>query len=152
LHFVGCDGLPGFGYDPRLENRSASSQQQAVPIRVRQEQMLRQLAVSREYVGTPTHYLEMTLEIRVAPEDHGRLLAWAESLLALFRSFGCRDLDAHDFTSQAKGYWIRGRWPDIEPCVECQLSAAYREALRAALEPQLGGSRDNLRIAYRAGR
>jgi hypothetical protein len=150
LHLVGCDGLPGIGYDERLENRSHSKQQAAMTIRVQQEKMLRHLSLPHDYLGTIPHHLEMSVKIRLTREGQAKLPPWVESLLSLYRSFGCGNLARHDFLDRADTYWIKGRWLNIEACVECLLSPEYREIRRSALEPLFAASNDNLKIAYQA--
>ncbi len=152
LYFAGCDGLPGVGYDGRLENRSDSTQQGAIAIRVHQEEILRRLALPREHLGTPPHRLELVMEIRVRPEMRSEILAWAERLLAQLRAAGCDDAAGHDYVAEGGGYWIKGLWPGIDPCVACLASAAYQEAIQGVRERLLEGSREKLRIAYRVVR
>lgn len=128
LRMVGCDGFPGIGYDARLENRSGSTQQAAIFIRVRQEEILRRLGLPSEHVGTIPHRIRMILELRVRPENRARLLAWSDKFLDLLREHGCTELLVNDWVASARGYWVNGTWPGIDACVGCLASERYKAA------------------------
>ena len=78
LKLIGCDGLPGIGYDSRLANVSRSTSRSALRIRTYQDYMLRKLMVSVVYLGTPEHTLVCSIELNVdlmqASELHTRLI------------------------------------------------------------------------------
>jgi hypothetical protein len=152
LNLVGCDGFPDTGYDGRLDNRSQSRQQSAMTIRCDQEEMLRQLALPAEYLGTIPHRIEMMLELKVSRESHGGFLEWARALIALYRKHGCGELTARDLITPSGGYWIKGVWPGMEACVECLISPEFKHMTRDALAPFVSDPRESLQVAYRAVR
>jgi hypothetical protein len=54
VRFIGCDGIPDSGYDPRLENRSRTRHYVLGPlIRRDQEEIARRLGMTFTYLGTP---------------------------------------------------------------------------------------------------
>ena len=150
LVLIGCDGLPETGYDARLENRSKSTQQNALAIRVQQEEILRRLSLPREYLGAIPHRIKMLMELRVSRENHKKILTGVQLLAARFLASGCRDLAVSDWVERAGSCWIEGLWPEVESCVGCLASPSYRQILQQELSPLLGDLRTNPRIAYQA--
>jgi hypothetical protein len=150
LKFVGCDGLPEVGYDSRLENRSNSTQQNALFIRIHQERMLRQLSVQSEYVGAPPHRIKMLVEIAVGLGSRARFLDWTESLVSLLRTHGCADVAVVDKGETTQRCWIGGVWPAVEPCVECFVSQRYRELAQDELRQVLGDPKAGPKVAFQA--
>lgn len=150
IRFIGCDGLPGTGYDPRLENRSGSAQDNALAIRVVQEAMLRTLGVPFDYLGSPPRRIKMIMEMRMEAARREAFLAWAEPFQGLLRSHGCSELVVNDWVNQGRGYWINGTWPSAASYVQCQASREYRDALQAAHAILGGAPNTRLRISYQA--
>jgi hypothetical protein len=149
LKLIGCDGLPGVGYDARLENRSRSQQQNALFIRRRQEVLLRRLNLPAEYLGTPPHRIRMIYEARTDAGGAGALRDWAAALVAQVRAAGCREVVVKDRLAAGQPLWVNGTWPELAGCVACLASPAHL-ALHAEGEALVARHGGRLRSAYQA--
>jgi len=150
LKLVGCDGFSGIGYDMRLENRSLSVQRNATDIRIKQDEVLRKLSLPAEHLGTIPHRIGTILEVRVTPARRASFIAWSESVIRLWRSFGCSEMSVTDSIFESGTSWLSGTWPRIEACSDCLSSDAYK-ALVLGAHPFLSGEFDtSFKVAHRA--
>jgi hypothetical protein len=91
VRLVGCDGLPSIGYDPRLPNLSQTEQAGAFFARLHQDRLLRVLALSPEYVGTPPHLLHLEATMAIRPDRRDEFQGAMRALmLAAGGAGGCR--------------------------------------------------------------
>lgn len=150
LKLVGCDGFSGIGYDMRIENRSLSVQRNATDIRVKQDEVLRRLSLPAEHIGTIPHRIETIVEVRVVPSRRALFITWSETLIRLWRSFGCSETSVTDSIFESGTSWLSGTWPRIEACSDCLLSEKYK-VLVLGSHKFLSGEFDNsFKIAHRA--
>lgn len=114
LNFVGCDGLPNLGYDKRLPNLSASTQQSAFAIRQHQEQILSALKLPANYVGTPPHDVRLDCLLTVRPVQKSTFTRLSGELVSFARTAtGCLSVALEEVGEPQHAFRLSFEWNDI---------------------------------------